>query len=358
MDDLDAAVCGTHEGARYWLNKRDNPGSVMSSILWILTLYSCVVVVYVSIDGGWAIFNIPIYLLIASLALVSQLKTMFTNPGAVPRHAQPLIRASESGIPETICGRCDAYKPPRSHHCRICNRCIVRMDHHCPWMNNCIGANNQKHFMLFLLYTVIESVYCLALILYNYEAGIKYNSDAASGMVAALLAVSIATLMFVSTMMYNQIYAIVTGIGTIDRMRKRGPKGNFAPVPWVDVFGVDPWPMYLLPTDVKYRDFHRVMGYKVATWEIAPGPASPQPPAPASPPPEQPKAQAATELPREKEDAVAAEKSEPAAATPPATEQPEPAQPEDVEQAAVLGDEASGDEQTPGDDDAPTSGIV
>ena len=92
------------------------------------------------------------------------------------------------------------------------------------------------------------------------------------------------------------MYAIVTGIGTIDRMRKRGPKGNFAPVPWVDVFGVDPLPMWFLPTDVKYRDFHRVMGcvrggaresfsmaspfddlarirrYKVATWEIAPGP--------------------------------------------------------------------------------------
>lgn len=88
----------------------------------------------------------------------------------------------------------------------------------------------------------------------------------------------------------------MTGIGTIDRMRKRGPKGNFAPVPWVDVFGVDPLPMWFLPTDVKYRDFHRVMGcvsshsrphsprfqlnaartrdhrYKVATWEIAPGP--------------------------------------------------------------------------------------
>ena len=65
-----------------------------------------------------------------------------------------------------------------------------------------------------------------------------------------------------------QVYAIVTGIGTIDRMRKRGPKGNFAAVPWVDVFGVDPLPMWFLPTDVKYRDFHRVMGYKVATWEI------------------------------------------------------------------------------------------
>ena len=99
---------------------------------------------------------------------------MFTNPGAVPRHAQPLIRASESGIPETICGRCDAYKPPRSHHCRICNRCIVRMDHHCPWMNNCIGANNQKHFMLFLLYTLVEAVYALALVLNNVRAGETY----------------------------------------------------------------------------------------------------------------------------------------------------------------------------------------
>ena len=44
MDELDAAVCGTHEGARYWFNKRDNPGAVMSSLLWMLTLYSDVVV--------------------------------------------------------------------------------------------------------------------------------------------------------------------------------------------------------------------------------------------------------------------------------------------------------------------------
>ena len=140
---------------------------------------------------------------------MAQLKTMFTNPGAVPRHAQPLIRASESGIPETICGRCDAYKPPRSHHCRICNRCIVRMDHHCPWMNNCIGANNQKHFMLFLFYTLIEAVYSLALIVAMYESGTAVEG-AASGMVAALLAISVATLAFVATMMYNQAFA---GVG-------------------------------------------------------------------------------------------------------------------------------------------------
>lgn len=33
----------------------------------------------------------------------------------------------------TVCTRCETYRPPRAHHCRICQRCIRRMDHHCPW---------------------------------------------------------------------------------------------------------------------------------------------------------------------------------------------------------------------------------
>jgi len=33
----------------------------------------------------------------------------------------------------TVCTRCETYRPPRAHHCRICKRCIRRMDHHCPW---------------------------------------------------------------------------------------------------------------------------------------------------------------------------------------------------------------------------------
>ena len=93
------------------------------------------------------------------------------------------------------------------------------MDHHCPWMNNCIGANNQKHFMLFLFYTLIEATYALALILANVRTGYVYSSSTVAGLAYALLGISIATLLFVATMMYNQVYAIVTGIGTIDRMR-------------------------------------------------------------------------------------------------------------------------------------------
>ncbi len=34
---------------------------------------------------------------------------------------------------EEYCLKCEAYKPERSHHCSICQKCVLKMDHHCPW---------------------------------------------------------------------------------------------------------------------------------------------------------------------------------------------------------------------------------
>ena len=56
------------------------------------------------------------------------------------------------------------YRPPRAHHCRICQRCIRRMDHHCPWINNCVGERNQKYFLQFLFYVGILAIYSMVLV--------------------------------------------------------------------------------------------------------------------------------------------------------------------------------------------------
>lgn len=55
-----------------------------------------------------------------------------------------------SQLPESenaMCRKCKFVKPLRTHHCSVCNKCVLVMDHHCMWTNNCIGLHNYKQFI-------------------------------------------------------------------------------------------------------------------------------------------------------------------------------------------------------------------
>nr|DBA14945.1 TPA: hypothetical protein GDO54_004218 [Pyxicephalus adspersus] len=80
-------------------------------------------------------------------------KAITTSPGYPPQ--------SQKNVPSvSVCRKCIAPKPARTHHCSICNRCILKMDHHCPWLNNCVGHYNHRYFFSFCLFMTLGCIYC------------------------------------------------------------------------------------------------------------------------------------------------------------------------------------------------------
>jgi hypothetical protein len=42
---------------------------------------------------------------------------------------------------------------------RSCGKCILEMDHHCMYLNNCVGTANMRHFLLFLFWLGLGTMY-------------------------------------------------------------------------------------------------------------------------------------------------------------------------------------------------------
>uniref|UniRef100_T1IIZ3 Palmitoyltransferase n=1 Tax=Strigamia maritima TaxID=126957 RepID=T1IIZ3_STRMM len=78
---------------------------------WHRSVFALIILIIV---GHWLLINIVFHYIMATV----------TSPGYLPTGVL---------IPEavSICKKCIAPKPPRTHHCSVCNRCILKMDHHC-----------------------------------------------------------------------------------------------------------------------------------------------------------------------------------------------------------------------------------
>jgi len=80
-------------------------------------------------------------------------KALTTSPGAPP--------SSPLEVVVSVCKKCISPKPPRTHHCSVCNTCVLKMDHHCPWLNNCVGFYNHRHFFLYMVFMVVGCFYLM-----------------------------------------------------------------------------------------------------------------------------------------------------------------------------------------------------
>uniref|UniRef100_A0A0N4ZZ81 Palmitoyltransferase n=1 Tax=Parastrongyloides trichosuri TaxID=131310 RepID=A0A0N4ZZ81_PARTI len=238
-------------------------------------------------ESLWGTFHIFLFNGLVFFSLISHTRTMTADPGIVPiqrnkkvedtiaevnrRNSNnpktPYYSESESSDEEeninitkrqlsdgrieylqddwSVCLKCESYRPPRAHHCRICKRCIRKMDHHCkffieiliivgPWVNNCIGEFNQKYFLQFLIFIFLISLYSILIIVlswvYHDEFGTTgihgpYGERAHHGKVLHTIFLSMESVlfgMFVLAVSCDQLQAIFNDETAIEHLQRRG----------------------------------------------------------------------------------------------------------------------------------------
>lgn len=128
--------------------------------------------------------------LLTALLFISFFRAVWTDPGGVPdtaewrpesgrggfkwSHDKGMPIRTEPAPPASLrevkqktgerrwCKHCRQWKPDRTHHCRVCKSCILRMDHHCPWIANCVGFRNYKFFFLLVTYGALNCWFIIA----------------------------------------------------------------------------------------------------------------------------------------------------------------------------------------------------
>ncbi|KAF8632744.1 hypothetical protein AX15_001713 [Amanita polypyramis BW_CC] len=138
----------------------------------------------------WPLLSVPVCSLIAFNLLMHYWWVCTVPPGFLDGAtvdktgrlwAQPIGRTKHLEIsPAEVvrCRKCGGNKPERTHHCRICNRCVLKYDHHCPvWINQCVGLYNERHFVLFMFYFVVSTTTYSALGYHHLFAALGVYSD-------------------------------------------------------------------------------------------------------------------------------------------------------------------------------------
>ncbi|KAL5280798.1 hypothetical protein ACFFRR_004669 [Megaselia abdita] len=186
---------------------------------------------------------------------MSHLKAVFSDPGTVPlpqsrldfsdMHANSQFFRAGDDDDWTVCTRCENYRPPRAHHCKICKRCIKRMDHHCPWINNCVGERNQKFFLQFLVYVGALSIYSIILVITSWvypcdECNTNLKESQTRMLHTVILLVESALFgLFVLAIMIDQMCSILHDETAVEAVQQKGTyrphRRKFALL--ADVFG-------------------------------------------------------------------------------------------------------------------------
>lgn len=76
---------------------------------------------------GWFFFS----LIVGHWLLINTVRHYYLAVSTLPGFVVDLKKEPSGG--DTKCTKCDIMRPPRAHHCKICQKCVLRFDHHCEY---------------------------------------------------------------------------------------------------------------------------------------------------------------------------------------------------------------------------------
>ncbi|VDN07492.1 unnamed protein product [Thelazia callipaeda] len=223
----------------------------------------CALLTYMAMSSFgflWGVLHAVTFNTLLVFAFAAHFRAMVTDPGIVPINGREFVKklfhggknrfarllsdtesnstdtdgelieenkfvAKFKGKGWTLCTRCESYRPPRAHHCRICRR---------PWVNNCVGEYNQKYFLQFLFYVGLSSLYALSLILiawvYHDEYGITgwkgpYGQSVHHAKILHTIFLSIESALFglfVLAVSCDQVQAVLNDETAVEAVQCRG----------------------------------------------------------------------------------------------------------------------------------------
>jgi ribosomal protein L40E len=187
---------------------------------------------------------------------------------------QPAVLVEPRRRDKNFCGKCSSYRPPRAHHCSMCNRCVMRMDHHCPWVNNCVGHNNLKLFIVWLWYGAALGASFILFFgfriydIYLHRADYETNDLAVTGgLIGVNLWLGFLLTANLAGMGFNMTYLALTNTTTVERIfapAKFRPRRRAKNERWKPRHKYDLGP---------FKNLQQVLGTSLLSWPLPTTPA-------------------------------------------------------------------------------------
>jgi len=230
-----------------------------------------------------AVVAVLYYVVVGALFLASWTRTLLTDPGAVPASYMPQTgadpttnntattthnAATNNTTPHRRrvgCRRCGGAKPPRTHHCSVVDRCVLRFDHYCPWVFAAVGHFNYKYYVLTLLYaTLLSGVLCVSTLARFLVTGLHLGQQCALelSLCGAALCVALLFWNMVGGLLGSHLRYVALNLTTVEWMQELGQFQNLG-LRGCERFRITTHRWYL---GTERRNWEQVFGVQPLLW--------------------------------------------------------------------------------------------